>query len=499
MVALSYVLTIFLAVAGVYLPWIWLAAGGNLGSLAMFVFGVLMSATMLWSLVPRFGQLPKPGARLDEVRDARLFAEIRRIASDLAEPMPAEVYAIGDLNAWVAERGGVLGFGSRRVLAVGLPLLSVLTVGELRAVLAHEFAHYYGGDTRMGRWVFAARDAMTQSLNRLTAKSPLTAAMRVLGRLAIVAVAYWLVVTVLVTYWKLFVRATNLLSRRQEYRADELASLVAGGNELASGLRRIEGVAPMLPVFWQQEMFPAMAAGLRPPFAAGFLQRLQAPAVAEAAAQRVEERLKNPTHTAFDTHPPLRDRLAAIAVYPGKNAPDGEEPAAQLLSDSGAVEMELLQVLLPKVPVVRMRAVSWEEVGDRVYVERWRASVAQYGSLIAGWKIGDLPSVVDRGAEMAAKIRDPKGVLLTREQRADRVRDFVAGALALALVQRGWELHATPGDVFLCRDAARLSPKAVVDGIASNAEERFGWAEKARGLGIEEIPLVSELAASAGK
>jgi len=274
---------------------------------------------------------------------------------------------------------------------------------------------------------------------------------------------------------------------------------VAGGNELASGLRRIEGVAPMLPVFWQQEMFPAMAAGLRPPFAAGFLQRLQAPAVAEAAAQRVEERLKNPTHTAFDTHPPLRDRLAAIAVYPGKNAPDGEEPAAQLLSDSGAVEMELLQVLLPKVPVVRMRAVSWEEVGDRVYVERWRASVAQYGSLIAGWKIGDLPSVVDRGAEMAAKIRDPKGVLLTREQRADRVRDFVAGALALALVQRGWELHATPGDVFLCRDAARLSPKAVVDGIASNAEERFGWAEKARGLGIEEIPLVSELAASAGK
>jgi hypothetical protein len=32
-----------------------------------------------------------------------------------------------------------------------------------------------------------------------------------------------------------------------------------------------------------------------------------------------------------------------------------------------------------------------------------------------------------------------------------------------------------------------------VDGIASNAPERFGWAEKARDLGIEEIPLVRGL------
>lgn len=311
MVALSYVLTVCLALAGIYLPWVWLASGVNPITLAMFVFGVLMSATMLWSMIPRVGRFPKPGARLDEKRDARLFAEIRQIASALSEPMPAEVYAIADVNAWVAERGGFLGFGNRRVLAVGLPLLSVLTIGELRAVLAHEFAHYYGGDTRLGRWVFGARDAMAQSLMRLTTKGALVPVMRVLARVAFVGVAYGVVVMVLSTYWKLFMRAANLLSRRQAYRADELASLVAGGSELASGLRRIEGAAAMLPVFLQQEMAPAMSIGLRPPFAAGFLQRLQAPQAAEAAARRVEEALLKPTHNAFDTHPPLRDRLAA--------------------------------------------------------------------------------------------------------------------------------------------------------------------------------------------
>jgi len=255
-------------------------------------------------------------------------------------------------------------------------------------------------------------------------------------------------------------------------------------------------VAPLLPVFWREEMLPAMAAGLRPPFAAGFRQCLQAPPAAEAAARRVEEALKHPLTKAFDTHPPLRDRLAAIAAYPAKNSPDGEEPAALLLSDAGAVEKELLEVLLPQAPVAQLKPVTWNEVGDRVYVERWRAMVAQYGSLIQGWKVGDLPSVLDRIPEMVRQIRDPKGVLLTREQRAERVRDFVAGALSLALVGRGWTLQATPGELALCHGTARLAPKAVVDGIASNAQERFAWAEKARALGIEEIPLVGETPSS---
>jgi hypothetical protein len=208
----------------------------------------------------------------------------------------------------------------------------------------------------------------------------------------------------------------------------------------------------------------------------------------------VEEALKNPAHNAFDTHPPWRDRLAAIAAYSGKNAPDGDAPAALWLGDAAAVGKELLEVVLPQAPVAQMKAVTWDEVGDRVYVECWRLMVAQHASLIEGWKVGDLLSVVDRVPEMAKAIRDPQGRLLTREERAERVRDFVAGALSLALVRRGWKLHTTPGELSLCQGQERLAPRAVVDGIASNAAERFGWAEKARALGIEDIPLVGEAA-----
>jgi Zn-dependent protease with chaperone function len=34
-----------------------------------------------------------------------------------------------------------MGFGSRRVMGLGLPLLQALNVSQLEAVLAHEFGH----------------------------------------------------------------------------------------------------------------------------------------------------------------------------------------------------------------------------------------------------------------------------------------------------------------------------------------------------------------------
>src|SRR6266853_1614359 len=105
---------------------------------------------MLWSLVPRRDNFEAPGLPLERPSHPRLFAELDSIASALGEPLPREVYLIGEPNAWVADRGGVMGFGSRRVMGVGLPLLGALNISQFRAILAHEFAHYYGGDTRLG-------------------------------------------------------------------------------------------------------------------------------------------------------------------------------------------------------------------------------------------------------------------------------------------------------------------------------------------------------------
>ncbi len=81
--------------------------------------------------------------------------------------MPRDVYLVPDVNAFVAERGGFMGFGTRRIMGIGLPLFHLLTVDELNAVLAHEFGHFYGGDNALGPWVYKTRTAIVRTVMNL--------------------------------------------------------------------------------------------------------------------------------------------------------------------------------------------------------------------------------------------------------------------------------------------------------------------------------------------
>ncbi|MGA2595132.1 MAG: M48 family metallopeptidase, partial [Bryobacteraceae bacterium] len=237
MVIGSYLVTILLAALCVYLPYLLVTVTTNIQALILLLCGVVMAGTILWSLVPRRDNFVPPGPPLDPARQQRLFSELESIAAALNEPMPREVYLIPDVNAWVAERGGTMGFGSRRVMGLGLPLMQILTVAQFRAVLAHEFGHYYGGDTRLGPWVYRTRATMVRTLMNLASPS---APLRALTRIAVARLAHYLVVAGLNAYWTLFLRATQMVSRRQESRADELACWVAGSEALIDGLCSIE-------------------------------------------------------------------------------------------------------------------------------------------------------------------------------------------------------------------------------------------------------------------
>ena len=133
----------------------------------LFLGGILVAGAMLWSLVPRREKFEPPGTPLDRDTHPLLFAELDDIADSLNEPLPGEVYRIGQGNAFVADRGGILGFGSRRIMAVGLPLLSVLNISEFRGVVAHEFGHYDSGDMSIGPWVYKTQAAIIRSFQSI--------------------------------------------------------------------------------------------------------------------------------------------------------------------------------------------------------------------------------------------------------------------------------------------------------------------------------------------
>src|SRR5207237_400171 len=82
------------------------------------------------SIVPWPRRFEPPGPMLNPAGQPRLFAELQAVAQAVGEAMPAEVYVSPEMNAGVLQRG------RRRVMVLGLPLMQVLSVNEMRGLLA---------------------------------------------------------------------------------------------------------------------------------------------------------------------------------------------------------------------------------------------------------------------------------------------------------------------------------------------------------------------------
>ncbi len=97
--------------------------------------------TVLWSLRPRRDRFAPPGPEITGADQPELFALLQKTAHAMGLPHPATVFLVDGVSAFVADRGGVMGLGTRTVMGFGLPLVQILSLRELRAVIAHELAH----------------------------------------------------------------------------------------------------------------------------------------------------------------------------------------------------------------------------------------------------------------------------------------------------------------------------------------------------------------------
>src|SRR4051812_11605858 len=184
--------------------------------------------TVLWSILPRIDKFVPPGPELSDAEQPALFKEIRRVAAMVGQRPPAHVYLAPDVNAFVTERGGWMGIGSRRVMGVGLGLMNLLTVSELRAVLAHEFGHFDGGDTKLGPWIYKTRGAIVRTVQNLFRAGAATAQ----SNLQTVGLVLTLIGKPFLWFAKLYLRITHAISRAQEYSADRAAATLYGAKAL---------------------------------------------------------------------------------------------------------------------------------------------------------------------------------------------------------------------------------------------------------------------------
>ena len=439
-------------------------------NLRLTAFCLIGAGTILWSILPRPDRFTAPGPQLQAVQHPRLFETISDIARRVNQKMPAEIYLVPDVNAFVAERGGLMGIGSRRVMGIGLPLLQTFTVPQLRAVIAHEFGHFYGGDTKLGPWVYKTRGAIGRTIQGL-------------GRSWLQAPFRW--------YGLLFLRITHAVSRRQEFVADQLAVQTVGSRHLVNGLRAIHSVAPAYDAFWRNEYAPMLEAGYRASLVEGFAQFIREPSIVQAMQKTVEQELESSQTDPYDTHPSLKERImAAEALAPGPDGDDGMS-ALDLLTNVAELERDLFVRIFGEQKVKSLNMLDWHQVGAQVWLPHWEKTAGKYADSIKGVTPASLPTFLRSPEPLAKQLQASAQQPLALADVGRGVVGITAMALCVTLVRRGWQLDSLPGAPVSVSHAGHVfRPFDEIGELASGsslAEET--WQQRCAQAGIANLDL----------
>ncbi len=178
--------------------------------------------------------------------EPRLFEFLYRLADEAGAPRPHRVFLSARVNAAVFYDLTLLNliFPSRKNLEIGLPLVNSLTLGEFKAVLAHEFGHFRQGSMAVGRWVYVAQQIATHIVYQrdildrfLVGLSSIDIRIAWIGW--VLRLIVWALRAILDTVFSLVVLAQRSLSREMEFHADMVSVSLTGSDALVHALHRL--------------------------------------------------------------------------------------------------------------------------------------------------------------------------------------------------------------------------------------------------------------------
>ncbi len=465
MMAGFYLLAIGLCVGLGLLAWADLQ--GRHVHVKLVIVAAVTIGIVAWSVWPRSLEFPDPGVPLREQDQPELWRLVKTIANAAGQQPPAQLFLVGDVNAFVAERGGRLGFGGTRIMGIGLPLLQVLTVPQLKSVVAHEFGHFHGGDTRLGPFIYKTRDAIGRTIaNFHKAQSLLHLPFT------------W--------YGNLFLRVTHSISRAQEFGADALSVQLVGREPVQTALRRVNEVAPLYERYVQSEYLPVLNQRVRPPLAGGFQLFLGSKAMRDVQVKVGEEAMQakgNP----YDTHPPLSERLAAAAEVEQPGVQRAAGPLAiELLRDVATLEGRLLSFLTGAAEVAGLPTQPWQQASVHALLANWRVFVAAKGTAFPDLRVRDFAAQAPVLESLALRIEP---AIPARERRG-AAASMLGVLLGSALHRAGWRIESSPGEpVVAAHGDVRIEPMNVAAALAEMKLSAAAWDATCREHGIGDLVL----------
>jgi Zn-dependent protease with chaperone function len=288
---LAGILAIFVAELA-FLVWGLWSRRPIIGLVAVFVTVPLIRSTV-GAIRACFLRIRAPeGLPLARAEGRALYALVEEIRLATDAPPVDSITITGGFDASATVYSLPWRLRRCRTLVLGLPVLTTLSMPELRAVIAHELAHFSSAHDAFAAWVYRTRRswfALQAALDR---------------RLATPVYVYWL----MRWYVPRLNAASAEVARRHELVADEVAAKIAGSRAAADALVVFESGARFADdIHWPAIQISHETAA-EPPRPYSQMLTWNARSTSTGV---LDELFAGDTHPE-DTHPSLRERFSRL-------------------------------------------------------------------------------------------------------------------------------------------------------------------------------------------
>ncbi len=397
-----------LVIGAIGVTLIWFGASLGTTGILMIVAGSLAVAWgigQVAQLILVHNALPTE-LPLDLDRAQPLFQMLQQLRKKLeAEPL-ARVCIDHQFNASVVQSRplGILNglatpgsflakwFPPVNVLVIGLPLIMTLTECEFRALLAHELGHISGRHGRKRGHIFHLRQQWHQFFESLHHSS--SATLRTL--------LFWLHGMLVKWYWPRLNSYMFVLSRHQEYEADQCSVMLTDTSTTTKLLWKVHVLGRYQEGIGNEKLWESLDISPLPP-------RDYCQQIANSIATPDQDGAEHAMRTSLcrltdnsDTHPSLSDRVRAISAQAGTDLTRFQFPVMPEASAAECLLGAQLERLTQQVNDLwyRKTVTTWKESHRRLKAVATVANRQQSDTEIIEISAADVPTTWERALEI---------------------------------------------------------------------------------------------------
>jgi len=136
--------------------------------------------------------------------------------------------------------------------------------------------------------------------------------------------------------------------------------------------------------YWKTEVAPILGDGAVPSIAEGFARFTAVPHIHRQIQAYLLTQIRDAKTNPYNSHPPLRDRIAAVEQAESPIATQDTRPALCLADQPELMELRFFEHVHPDMKPGTLTSISWHDVAAKVTVPGWKKFAEEYSSGSAG-------------------------------------------------------------------------------------------------------------------